>query len=91
MANFRLATFKGRGFPMKTLVVGLMSCALAACAGARPNSIVGAFSMNARSQMDDNKCQEFGYKKGSPEYGNCRIELEKARATSQTGTNISVR
>jgi hypothetical protein len=41
--------------------------------------------------MDDRKCQEFGYAKSSAEYGKCRLELEKARAVSQTGTNISVR
>ena len=75
---------------MKWLLIGLKSGALLGCASANPNSVVGAFSVNARSEMDDKKCQEFGYKKGSTEYGNCRLELEKARAVSQTGTRINV-
>ena len=41
--------------------------------------------------MDDKKCQEFGYPKATEAYGKCRLELEKARAISQTGTTISVR
>ena len=47
--------------------------------------------MQARSDMDDRKCQEFGYRKETDAYGNCRLELERARAVAQTGTNISVR
>ena len=69
--------------------IGLLSLAFVGCAGANPNSVVGAFSVNARSEMDDKKCQEFGYKKGSPEYGNCRLELEKARAVSQTARALT--
>lgn len=40
--------------------------------------------------MDKKNCQEFGYSKGSPEDGNCCLEIEKARAVSQAGTSINV-
>jgi len=75
---------------MYILVVGALALMLASCAGANPNSPVGAFSVKARSDMDDQKCQDFGYAKGTDGYGKCRLELEKARAVSQTGTKINV-
>ena len=37
--------------------IGLLSLASVGCAGANPNSVVGAFSVKARSEMDDKKCQ----------------------------------
>ena len=76
---------------MHPILIGLLALIVGGCAGANPHSVVGAFSVNARSEMDDRKCQDFGYAKGTEAYGKCRLELEKARAVSQTGTNISVR
>jgi hypothetical protein len=57
---------------------------------ARPDSVVGAFSVNARSEMDDKKCKEFGFSKGTDGYAKCRLQLENDRAISQTGTKINV-
>jgi len=74
---------------MRLLAVCLC-LAVSGCAGANPNSLVGVMSVDARKQMDDEKCQEFGYRKGTDGYAKCRIELERQRAISQTGTNISV-
>ena len=69
----------------------LICLLLGGCAGANPNSLVGAFSVDARKKMDDEKCREFGYQKGTEGYAQCRLELERARAISQTGTRINLR
>lgn len=75
---------------MRPLICIVLAVVLGSCAGAHPNSIVGVFSVKARSDMDDRKCQEFGYKKPSEGYAKCRLNLEQGRAVSLTGTNISV-
>ena len=73
---------------MRFIVIALV-LALGACAGADPNSLVGIMSVDARKQMDDEKCQEFGYRKGSDGYAKCRLELERQRAVAQTGTRVN--
>ena len=40
--------------------------------------------------MDDKKCKEFGFSKGTDGYAKCRLQLENDRAISQTGTKINV-
>jgi hypothetical protein len=74
------------------LWLGLAAVTLGACAAARPNSVIGmvteAATPGARdayeAAQDDKKCRSFGY---SPEvsnsYGQCRMQLQQLRATSE--------
>jgi hypothetical protein len=68
------------------LCMGLL---LTGCASASRQSLRGAFtSEGARSSLDDQKCREYGYQRGTDAYANCRLKLEDIRASDGATSEV---
>ena len=71
------------GRSLALALAGLVALALAGCAGSSPQSLTGMLTSDgARRKLDDERCQDYGFKRGTDAYANCRLKFEQIRGAA---------